>query len=1340
MLVQGGDSVFYGELNAFCENVTFHQVTNLIKSGQSADVSFTNSLVVMVNANGATVSGVNNQFLSSDTGLFQTVGAGAHYLATNCPAGIRNAGTTSINPTLLAELRQKTTRAPRWYTDAWIDGSWPGTWVPVVGRDTNSTTVDLGYHYDPLDYYFDGYTILFSGTLTLTNGVQVGFGGPFYIEPGAVLVSQGKPNQLNRVVQCRTVQEQAVGWASDPTLSSDSVYNSITVNCRFTEFSRLAGPGGHVSDDYKGGTWNFRDCQFRGAQMSFAGQSCALNVGLTNCLFERSGFNAGGSNLTLKAYNNLFYQGGVWLSSSNTANAFTFRDNFFYGNNLTNNLVIWGTLVYDHNGYVTNCDRLGIGTGDVIVATDFTFQSSWLGNYYQPTNSPLIDAGSRNATNAGLFHYTTQTNQVKEGITPVDIGYHYVAVDATGKPVDSNGDGIPDYLADKNGNGVKDPGESPWGIIAIDDNAQTFELQPVTIPVLANDSDQNGGTLTIASVTQGTHGSVTINPDKTVTYTPGLDPTTLNLIPSPAGQQFSVSSVNVHGLACGALVVANGNTHAALWQIGGGITDLDPTGTYSVAETINDNGTVVGFMNVAGGVSHAFKYSQGQMTDLHSQVAGADFPNSIAWGVNNQGQICGQTYSTATGLNQAFFMDNNNSVTHLDSFGGLFIAAYGINDSGLVVGQSDTTDLLQAFKWQPGDAAPTDLASYFTIPNQVATSVNAQGDIAGYTWLYYNQWAFVIQNGVFKDLSDGYQNSYVWALNSKDQLVGAWDGQATGYHDRALYWQGSQHYDLNTLLPSGSGWVLNDAVSINENGLIVGNGTYQGQPRAFATVAPVPYAGPDTFTYTISDGNATASATVNVNVVNPVHAVDDKATVFEETAKVIDVLGNDSDQSGGNLMVSSVTQGAHGSVTINSDNTVTYTPGPSPATVNLISPPVGQQFSVSSVNVHGLACGALVVANGNTHAALWQIGGGITDLDPTGTYSVAETINDNGTVVGFMNVAGGVSHAFKYSQGQMTDLHSQVAGADFPNSIAWGVNDQGQICGQTYSTATGLNQAFFMDNNNSVTHLDSFGGLFIAAYGINDSGLVVGQSDTTDLLQAFKWQPGDAAPTDLASYFTIPNQVATSVNAQGDIAGYTWLYYNQWAFVIQNGVFKDLSDGYQNSYVWALNSKDQLVGAWDGQATGYHDRALYWQGSQHYDLNTLLPSGSGWVLNDAVSINENGLIVGNGTYQGQPRAFATVAPTIYEGPDTFTYTASDGIGSASATVSVNVVDPDLDTDGNGLPDWWEMQYFNHLGVDPNADADGDGVSNYVEYLEGRNPNSPGTVPDSSGNFISLIVF
>src|SRR5207244_1401217 len=51
----------------------------------------------------------------------------------------------------------------------------------------------------------------------------------------------------------------------------------------------------------------------------------------------------------------------------------------------------------------------------------------------------------------------------------------------------------------------------------------------------------------------------------------------------------------------------------------------------------------------------------------------------------------------------------------------------------------------------------------------------------------------------------------------------------------------------------------------------------------------------------------------------------------------------------------------------------------------------------------------------------------------------------------------------------------------------------------------------------------------------------------------------------------------------------------------------------------------------------------------------------------------------------------------------------------------------VDADANGLPDWWELQYFGHLtGTNPNADADGDGLSNLQEYVADTNPLDSGS--------------
>ena len=42
------------------------------------------------------------------------------------------------------------------------------------------------------------------------------------------------------------------------------------------------------------------------------------------------------------------------------------------------------------------------------------------------------------------------------------IGFHYIAVDGDNNALDTDGDGISDYLEDANGNGVVDTGETDW--------------------------------------------------------------------------------------------------------------------------------------------------------------------------------------------------------------------------------------------------------------------------------------------------------------------------------------------------------------------------------------------------------------------------------------------------------------------------------------------------------------------------------------------------------------------------------------------------------------------------------------------------------------------------------------------------------------------------------------------------------------------------------------------------------------------------------------------------------------------------------------------------------------
>lgn len=97
------------------------------------------------------------------------------------------------------------------------------------------------------------------------------------------------------------------------------------------------------------------------------------------------------------------------------------------------------------------------------------------------------------------------------------------------------------------------------------------------------------------------------------------------------------------------------------------------------------------------------------------------------------------------------------------------------------------------------------------------------------------------------------------------------------------------------------------------------------------TYTPNPnFSGTDTFTYRAFDGTLysnVANVRITVSPTNdaPV-SVDDAAATVESTTVIVNVLANDTDMDGDGLTVSNVSAAGAGSVAINGDNTVTYTP------------------------------------------------------------------------------------------------------------------------------------------------------------------------------------------------------------------------------------------------------------------------------------------------------------------------------------------------------------------------------------------------------------------------------
>lgn len=474
---------------------------------------------------------------------------GNYYLATNSP--FQNAGTTNIDPTLLANLAQKTTYPPITLpVGETISGSL--TLLPQVPRDSSGTTVDAGYHYDVLDYTVASMFLL-GGTVTVEPGTAVGIrndpipGYPglftiagFDLLEGSSFISLGMPAKPITYANASLVQEEPIGlwWTCSfygdyhPAGYPDIYGNPMNVNAlpppslnfRFSNFystqegqhvwsgfSLLQGMNGSLTAAIN---WSMQDCNLHGGVVALGWPDLnyiALfdpsvdptpsgSVFWENNLFDGveiclapTDFGSGvGVDLPLQAYNNLFRWGLLFLEpTTNSAGNWTFHDNLF--ERMAFEQAASSPLDYDYNAYwpcttsdlnywsyetggtaaagltpTTTGDGTTNAVGDITLSAAPAYQTGPFGNYYLPTSSPTYNAGSQPAANAGLYHYTTRLDQTKEGDEAsghmVNIGLHYIAAtnSTTAIPKDTDGDGIPDYVEDSNGNGVVDANETDW--------------------------------------------------------------------------------------------------------------------------------------------------------------------------------------------------------------------------------------------------------------------------------------------------------------------------------------------------------------------------------------------------------------------------------------------------------------------------------------------------------------------------------------------------------------------------------------------------------------------------------------------------------------------------------------------------------------------------------------------------------------------------------------------------------------------------------------------------------------------------------------------------------------
>jgi probable HAF family extracellular repeat protein len=118
-------------------------------------------------------------------------------------------------------------------------------------------------------------------------------------------------------------------------------------------------------------------------------------------------------------------------------------------------------------------------------------------------------------------------------------------------------------------------------------------------------------------------------------------------------------------------------------------------------------------------------------------------------------------------------------------------------------------------------------------------------------------------------------------------------------------------------------------------------------------------------------------------------------------------------------------------------------------------------------------------------------GAALGDSDSTAT-AINDSVNDSDQVVGYSNILPteyydgywyGPYHAFLYEDGQMKDLGTLGGGS----SEAYGINDSGRVIGGS-NTSSGERHAFLYENG-QMKDLGTLGGTTMSiANPINDSG------------------------------------------------------------------------------------------------------------------------------------------------------------------------------------------------------------------------------------------------------------
>jgi len=505
----------------------------------------------------------------------------------------------------------------------------------------------------------------------------------------------------------------------------------------------------------------------------------------------------------------------------------------------------------------------------------------------------------------------------------------------------------------------------------IDDSDSTNEDTAVTITVLANDTFE--GTPDVTAVETGTsaaNGTVTLNADDTVTYTPNADFNGTDTF------DYTVTSASLTETATVTVTV---NPIAD-------ITDDTPSTPEDTAVTITvlANDTFEGTPDVTAaetGTSAANGTVTLNVDDTVTYTPNADFNGTDTFdytvtsgGVTETALVTVTVNGTSDIVNDSDSTNEDTAVTIAvlanDTFEGtpdvtaVETGASAANGT-VTLNADDTVTYTPNADWNGTDSFDyTVTAGGVTETATVTVTVNPIADITDDTPSTPEDTAVTITalaNDTFEGTPD---------VTAVETGTSAANGTVTlNADDTVTYtpnadWHGTDSFDY-TVTAGGVTETATVTVTVNPvvditddtpstpedtsvTITVLANDTFEGTPDVTAvetgtsaangtvtlnvddTVTYTPNAdwhGTDSFDYTVTSAGLTETATVTVTV-NPVaDVVDDSDSTNEDTSVTITVLANDTFEGTPDVTaVETGTSAANGTVTLNVDDTVTYTP------------------------------------------------------------------------------------------------------------------------------------------------------------------------------------------------------------------------------------------------------------------------------------------------------------------------------------------------------------------------------------------------------------------------------